>query len=423
MMSFRGTSDAALRQIAAIMLVLWAPLAAATNGYFASGYGVKAEGVAGAGIAFPQDALTIATNPAGLGEVGDTLDLGVEGFLPRRDASIEQAGSVAGFDGNGTKFFPIPAVGYVRHLDSRWVTGVALFGNGGLNTDYGQNPFARFGAQGPAGVDLAQAFLSPALAYRLTDDQTIAVAANVAYQRFKAKGVGLFGAFSSQPQNVSDRGYDSSVGAGVRLGWTGRFGPYLSLGATWQSKTYMGRFKKYAGLFADQGGFDIPSTYGLGVAVTPAKGWTLALDWQKILYSGIPAVGNGIQSLFSGVPLGATNGPGFGWRNLSVVKVGTSYQLSGPLTIRAGFSANRQPVPASQTFFNVLAPGVVENHLALGATWSIDSHNEISFDYVHGFKHTVSGSQSIPALFGGGEVNVSLEENVAGIGFTHKLAP
>jgi long-chain fatty acid transport protein len=412
-----------LRAIALALFVVRAPLALATNGYFASGYGIKAQGVAGVGIAFPQDALTIATNPAGMGEIEDTFDLGIEGFVPQRAASIDQGGTVTRFDGNDTKVFPIPAVGYVRHIDSRWVFGVALFGNGGLNTDYGQNPFARFGAQGAAGVDLAQAFLSPALAYRVTDNQTIAVAANVAYQRFKAKGIGLFSAFSSQPQNVSDRGYDSSAGAGVRLGWTGHFGPYLSLGATWQSKTYMGRFKKYAGLFADQGGFDIPSTYGLGIAVKPFSGWTLALDFQRILYSDIPAVGNGIESLFAGVPLGATHGPGFGWRNISVVKLGTSYDLNEQITVRAGFSVNRQPVPSSQTFFNVLAPGVVENHLALGATWSIDSRNEVSFDYVHGFKKTVNGSGSIPPSFGGGEINVSLEENVAGFGFTHRFAP
>ncbi len=52
---------------------------AATNGYFSDGYGIKAEGVAGAGIAFPQDALTIATNPAGLTVPDPEFDAGVDG--------------------------------------------------------------------------------------------------------------------------------------------------------------------------------------------------------------------------------------------------------------------------------------------------------------------------------------------------------
>ena len=53
------------------------PLAFATNGYFAHGYGVKSLGMAGVGYALPQDGLAAATNPAGTALVGDRLDLGV----------------------------------------------------------------------------------------------------------------------------------------------------------------------------------------------------------------------------------------------------------------------------------------------------------------------------------------------------------
>ena len=39
------------------------PLALATNGYFAHGYGIKSLGMAGVGFALPQDALAAASNP------------------------------------------------------------------------------------------------------------------------------------------------------------------------------------------------------------------------------------------------------------------------------------------------------------------------------------------------------------------------
>ena len=393
----------------------------ATNGYFSDGYGIKAEGTAGAGIAFPQDSLTIATNPAGLTIPDPEFDLGVDLFLPRRSSTIEQGGGSAEFDGDGTTTFVLPSIGYSYRINPQLVFGVALFGNGGLNTNYSVNPYGRFGAQGPAGVNLEQAFLSPAIAYSITPDQSLGVALNVAWQRFSAKGIGLFSGFSSSPEAVSDRGNDDSSGAGVRVGWLGRFGPYVTLGATWQSKTYMGRFNKYAGLFADQGSFDIPATYGLGIAVTPIAAWTVALDWQRIQYSQIAAVGDGIASLFAGVPLGANSGPGFGWRDVSVVKLGSSYRVNEWTTLRIGFSSNQQPVQASQTFFNILAPGVVRDHLTFGATWALSQKNELSFDYLHAFKNTVNGSGSIPPAFGGGEVNVSLEENSFGAGFTHKF--
>jgi long-chain fatty acid transport protein len=71
----------------------------------------------------------------------------------------------------------------------------------------------------------------------------------------------------------------------------GRLNDYVAVRATWQSKTHMGRFEKYSGLFADGGSFDIPESYGLGLAVRPTLALRIGLDWQRILYSDIPAVG------------------------------------------------------------------------------------------------------------------------------------
>jgi long-subunit fatty acid transport protein len=61
-------------------------------------------------------------------------------------------------------------------------------------------------------------------------------------------------------------GYDTSFGGGVRLGWTWQASQNLKVGATYQSRLWMTKFDKYAGLFAERGGFDIPSNYALGFA-------------------------------------------------------------------------------------------------------------------------------------------------------------
>jgi long-chain fatty acid transport protein len=241
-----------------------------TNDYFADGYGIKAEGEAGAGIAFPQDSLTIATNPAGLVALPNTFDVGADIFKPKRDATLVQGGGTQTYDGNGISTFYVPAIGYPRHLTQNLAAGVALFGNGGLDTYYIGNPFSRFGATGTAGVDLQQAFLSPALAWQANPQNAVGLAVNVGYQRFRAIGIGLFSGFSQNPYHVSDQGYDIAYGAGVRVGWIGHVNQYLAVGATWQSTTWMQKFKKYAGLFANSGDFDAPSTYGVGLALTPS---------------------------------------------------------------------------------------------------------------------------------------------------------
>ena len=45
--------------------------ALATNGTMPHGYGIKAQGMGGASIALPQDALAAANNPAGMAFVGN----------------------------------------------------------------------------------------------------------------------------------------------------------------------------------------------------------------------------------------------------------------------------------------------------------------------------------------------------------------
>lgn len=393
----------------------------ATNGYFSHGYGIQAKGAAGVGAALPQDGLAAATNPAGLADLGARLDLGLDYFVPDRGARItgNAFGPDQAFDGNGTKGFVIPEVGYVRPLGERLTFGLAVYGNGGMNTDYAQNPFARFGATGPAGVNLSQLFVTPALAWKLGESQSVGIAANLIYQEFEAKGVGLFAGFSSDPAHVSDNGKDRATGASVRLGWQGRFGDALTLGASWQSRSETSAFDDYRGLFADQGGFDTPETWVLGAAVKAGDKLTFAADVQKILYSDVPTVGNSVASLFAGQPLGSSNGPGFGWQDIQVVKVAALYQATPKLLLRAGYSKSEQPVPAGETFFNILAPGVIEQHVTVGATWTLDEHNALSFAYAKGLEETVRGSHSIPPGpppgFGGGEADVHLSAESLGI--------
>lgn len=416
------------RPLALLTLATAAPLAAhATNGYFSHGYGIKSQAVAGVGIALPQDALTSAANPAGLAALDDRLDLGLTWFRPERSADIvgNGFGPDARYDGDGKKNFFIPEFGYARRLSNSLSAGLAAYGNGGLNTEYRDNPYARFGATGTAGVNLEQLFITPSLAWKASDSQAFGVALNIAYQRFSAKGIGVFGGFSSDPGHVSDQGTDTSTGVGLRLGWQGQVVPGLTLGLTWASKV-RGKFDKYSGLFADGGRFDVPENYGAGLAWQASPSWTLAADVQKIRYGSVAAVGNSVSTLFAGAPLGSADGPGFGWRDVTAYKFGVVHQWQSDLVLRAGVSHARQPVPAGETFFNILAPGVVQDHLSLGATWSLPGGGELSGFFAHAFGKTVRGSNSIPpgappAGLGGGNADVRLKENIFGIAYGWKL--
>ncbi|MFY9317868.1 MAG: outer membrane protein transport protein [Burkholderiales bacterium] len=416
--------------LAAATVAALAPAAAfATTGYFQHGYGLKAQGMGGVGIALPQDALAPATNPAGLGFIGSRADVGLLWFQPDRESQITGnafPGVNGNYDGNGRKGFLIPEFGISRSFGQNLAVGLAVYGNGGMNTTYKTSPFTGFGGSSPAGVDLTQIFIAPTLAYKPVPNHSFGVSLLYAYQVFSADGLNPFAAGSVSPGNVTGRGDDTSTGWGLKLGWTGKITDAVTLGVTYQTKMNMENFDKYKGLFAEGGGFDIPETYGLGIAVKATPKLTIAGDIQQINYAGVPSVGRPVDCFFAGTcMLGASNGPGFGWRDTTVYKLGVSYEWSKDLTLRGGYATLRQPIPSTQTLFNILAPGVVEDHLTIGATWTFDTNKELSLGYVHAFSKTVNGTSSIPPGFppgmGGGNANLKMQQNSLGVAFGWKM--
>jgi Long-chain fatty acid transport protein len=403
--------------VAASALVLAASPAHATFGYFSHGFGAQSEGLAGASIAYPKDSIAIAANPAALFKVGNRFDIGLDLFAPDRGAAIvgNAYGADASYDGSGVATFAIPQIGYSRLLGDDWAVGIAVYGNGGMNTSYKSNPFARFGTTGKAGVNLEQAFVSPTVAYKIAEGHSIGVSLNIVYQLFKADGVGIFAGYSAAPGALSNRNTDHAWGVGVRIGYLGQLTDALSVGAYWQSKGYSNSFKKYAGLFADGGAFDTPSAYGIGASYKLTDALDVALDVDRIEYSGVPAVGNALSPLFLGKPFGGAGGPGFGWRDVTAVKLGLNYAVAPQWQVRAGWGWGSQPVRSSETFLNTLAPGVVQHHLSAGATWTSQGGTELTAALTYAPETTVRGKNSIPAPFGGGNVDVHLSEIVAGV--------
>ncbi|MBE7459084.1 MAG: outer membrane protein transport protein [Zoogloeaceae bacterium] len=427
-----------LKQLAGILgaMALAAPgMALATNGYFSHGYGMKAKGMAGVGIALPQDAMAAATNPAGMAFVGDRLDVGIDWFRPIRDSELVPNAAppfTGSFNGSDKKNFLVPEFGYNKMLGWNMALGVSVYGNGGMNTTYdngpagmGGIPFFNWGSGQRTGVNLEQLFIAPTFAYKITKDHALGVSLNLAYQRFRADGLSNPGLalFSTDPSNMTDRGTDTSTGWGIKIGYTGNLTDAVTVGATYQSRTWMRKFGKYKGLFAEQGDFDIPENYGIGIAVKATPKLTVAADIQRINYGSIDSISNSVFNLMAGNLLGSDNGPGFGWRDMTVFKLGVSYAWSDKLTLRAGVSTTNQPIPKRETLFNMLAPGVVENHLTLGATWAVSPASELTVAYMHAFSKKVKGSGSV-ALFPlppGTEANLKMYEDSLGIAYGLKF--
>ncbi len=422
-------------KVAAAVAALFVPaLAGATNGYLPHGYGMKALGMGGAGIAYPQDAIAAAINPAGMAMVGNRIDFGLNWFRPTRESEIVgscfnppscTANANGTYDGNHESDFFIPEFGYNTMVNPNLSLGVSVFGNGGMNTSY-KSPVPLFGTSNP-GVDLMQLFITPAVGYKLAPQHAVGLGVNLAYQRFKAHGLENFTApsgpqqFSAFPGNVTNQGYDNSYGAGVRVGYLGELTPQFSVGLTYQTKTSMSKFDKYKGLFAQEGGFDIPANYGVGVAFKPGAGVNVALDVVRIEYSGIKSINNPLLPNLFQAPLGTSGGAGFAWKDITVVKLGADWAMRPDLTLRAGYNHGDQPIPSSDTLFNILAPGVMKDHYTLGATWTLASKSELTFAFMYAPTVKVDGSNSIPAPFGGGNANIRMRQIEFGVGYGWKF--
>ncbi|OIQ64632.1 outer membrane protein transport protein (OMPP1/FadL/TodX) [mine drainage metagenome] len=198
----------------------------------------------------------------------------------------------------------------------------------------------------------------------------------------------------------------------------GKITPQLTIGLAYSSKVDMQKMKKYAGLLAEQGNLDLPENYDAGVAYKFTPDLTVALDYQRINYSGVAAIGNAsIANLANG--LGSNNGSGFGWHDIDVWKLGAEYKYNKNWIMRAGWNHGDNPVQTSDVTFNILAPGVIKDHLTMGTTYITSTGGELTVAYTHGFENSVSGPR--PAPIGGGTATIRMHQDILGIAYGWKM--
>jgi long-chain fatty acid transport protein len=456
-----------LRLALCLTLLLTATSTLATNAYFSHSYSIKEKGLAGAGAALGQDSLSAATNNAGMAFIDESqFDFGLSWFIPKR--SYQSSGTPSGFfdpnsgqasfsigpqgiDSKNENFF-IPAFGIHKRLNQKSALTLSVYGNGGLNTEYKGGSATVFGGFDPntgaplffdlpgtygagrTGVDLMQLGTLLTYSYRVNQNHGLGISGIFVYQRFKAEGLGNFAPFSLNPLDLTNNDYDDSTGFGLRLGWQGQLTPTLRVGLSYQSKINMTRFKKYQGLFANGGDFDIPPVFNAGIAVSINPRSTLFIDIQGIYYNEVKSVSNPITPLFSGCQpanpfagtpaagsgcLGGSNGPGFGWDDVLVYKLGYQWQPSDKWTYRLGFSYAEQPINKSEVLFNILAPATVETHYTFGFTRRLGKKSAIDFSLLYAQGKGITGINPLdPAQ----RITIKMKDQLEfGLGFSREF--
>lgn len=308
---------------------------------------------------------------------------------------------------------------------------------------------------GTLGVDLGQMIVAPTVAYKVNPNHALGASLLLGFQRFEARGLGDFQCFVpstlSDPINgqscqqmgipanpngtgkkLTNNGHENSYGAGLRIGWTGKVHPMLTLGAAYSTKIYMSKFDDYKELFAGNGDFDIPAIATAGLALHPNPHWTIAFDYQRIFYDGVDSISNegpvfnptgGPVGIGAPAPpcsnclLGQSSGMGFGWDDINVYKLGIVYQPNSQWAFRAGYHYNDNPVKSDQLLFNILAPAVVKHHATVGLTYKPTPNSEVNAAYMHAFKNKTKTSQTAFGIPG----EISMYQNSLDVSYTWKF--
>ncbi len=463
--------------VAVTAALTMAGTASATNGYFAHAFSQTEAGLAGAGVAKTKniDSLAGTTNPANMVFAGDRMDIGLALFSPQREYEVTgdpilpngfaPIGEIPSCNAPGVTpcqlpfsigpgkidsentLFPVPSFGWNKMLSDRSSFGVMVYGNGGMNTEYqggSANVFnpntntivtapGTFG-NGTLGIDLMQLFVAPTYSMKVGENSSIGISLIGVFQRFEAKGLGSFAGVTNSPENLTNNGYSTSYGGGFKFGFNSAISDSIRFAASYQSKMRMGEFDEYKGLFAENGDFDIPETWTFGISADVGEKGTFVADIQRINYSDIKSIGNDITPLTQGQCLdalnnflfngalsaqgpgcgGGSNGFGFGYNDMTVVKAGYEWSQSDDLILRVGYSITDQPIESSDVIFNILAPAVIKSHITAGFTKQLASGNEMTMSFMYGAGDKVTGANP----FDPGQT-ISIDMDQYQVGFTY----
>lgn len=425
-----------LSRLSFALLLLTTLSAQATNGYFAIAYGAKMMGMAGAAIAFPQDTLAGAVNPAGMSQV-EGLDIGARFLYLPRDAEFDCRGIGACDelvqDDSRRDYWLIPNFGWNKRLSDKSTLGVTVYGNGGINTTYRKRLFTEtfervtgspsITTNGHLGVDFAQVIIATTYTYEMSPNNYIGVSPLVGIQKFSAQGLDFFQGVSSDSGSLTNRGDEVSYGLGIKVGWFYKPNDTYQFGAYYSPKMQMTKMKKYSGLFANNGDFDIPSNYGAGMAINFSKQLSIAFDVMRINYKDIDALSNPVPTaseLAGGFSsdrlLGAKDSVGFGWRSITAYKLGVRYILDDTFTLRMGANLGEEQIPRRSGLLNPITPAMPAKHLTAGFSYKTNEHSEWSFAVMHAFRNELTAQDT---AFLGADVKFGIAETTLDISYTY----
>lgn len=378
---FRGAQSISyLYGLAFLIVSLLSQNLWAGNGAFLPGYLAISEGMAGAGVALPQDVSVLLSNPAGMADLGRMVNFNftlgsVDGVMDTSTVALPFGNPAAVNVKNVDDIIFLPSGGILWSLNDRWSAGMGLFSVAGFGADFPVSRSAIGAASAvPFDTHTNYGLLKVLLAgsYKIFDKLAVGLSFHLNRAVVETDSVTAAGT------ETTGRGrQDSSFGAGFGVGFLYEPLKWLAMGLNYTSEQFFQSPERYTDITTK--GVNIPQQLSFGFTFTPVQKLKLATDFLWINWSGVSGpIG---QSVATG---------GFGWRDQYVGKIGAQYHIWEPLILRAGYNYGRTVVGPGAAFANAIVGAGGRHHLAVGFGLRFFKNVDLDFSYLRTFKAGVT---------------------------------
>ncbi len=371
--------------------------ASATNGMRMIGFGPVQGSMGGVGVGATLDGNAIISNPAGLPDLGNRLDVAIGYFKPTVSQKVTgtptgapppNPPSMIAHDGQTIDSTrggsPIPAIAYVQPLGAHLSAGLGLAAVSGMGVDYPTNLYLS-----KALTSYLNARFAPAIAYRVNDFVSVGAALNLmmAQMEYDVAG-GLPASMGGQAKHSTA----TSFGYGATLGVKVTPVQMLSLGAAYETRSKFQDFSFDVPGGKDKLRFDQPQMFTFGASVTPLDMLVLAADVEWINWSA--TMGKSLPRYSQSQP--TTMPFDMNWKDQWVLKLGVQATPVKGLDLRVGYNYGKMPLDKDRAFENLVFPAVAESHYTAGAGYAVTSSLTVELTGMYAPKTKISGANAGP---------------------------
>jgi long-chain fatty acid transport protein len=359
--------------------------------------GAKHRAMAGASTATPIDAAGATYwNPAVMAAMEDgEVFVGVDALYANTflSSSVEATGA-SGESRSDSGLSPSPTFAVVtRPENSKFTYGVGVYGFVGRTIDFPGsefNPVLRpydppnsFGF-GPISSKTSGLSMTPMMSRQLNDLIAVGVGATVTSISLSFDPA-LFternanGLFPPATQGRSNWGFAYQFGALLTPSERWNFG------ASFKSRQFFESFQYHS---KDEIGraqtlvteVQFPWILSFGAAYKGLEDSLVTVDVRYLDYNSTDLFGD------------PSSEGGLGWKSIWAFAVGFDRKINDMIGAQAGFSVNGDPIPDSETLFNVQVPAINEFAISGGATVALTERVDVAGSVVYGFPHTNAGT-------------------------------